>query len=223
MHDTVFLFDVDNTLLDNDRVQADMDAHHRPRPTARRRATASGRSSRNCARELGYADYLGALERYRLEDDARPAAAAHGELAGGLSVRRAAVSWRARRGEEGAGTGDDRGVCRTATRCSSRARWRRSGLWPVFGDNVLIYVHKELELADVERPLPRQALCDDRRQAAHPGYGQARLGRPRHHGVPAPGTLRERPREVAKYPPADLTVERIGDLLEHDLAALAKR
>jgi hypothetical protein len=67
MHDTVFLFDVDNTLLDNDRVQADLHVHI---------GIEHGISARNryweifenLRDELGYADYLGALERYRLED-----------------------------------------------------------------------------------------------------------------------------------------------------------
>ena len=68
MHDLVFLFDVDNTLLDNDRIQRDLNAHLGLEYRRRRRATAIGRCSRNCARRLGYADYLGALQRYRLED-----------------------------------------------------------------------------------------------------------------------------------------------------------
>ena len=40
----------------------------------------------------------------------------------------------------------------------------RSGLWPVFGDNVLIYVHKELELADVENHFPARhyVMIDDK-------------------------------------------------------------
>ena len=49
MHDLVFLFDVDNTLLNNDRVQADLDVHHERRAWQRPRATATGRSSRRCA------------------------------------------------------------------------------------------------------------------------------------------------------------------------------
>ena len=65
-HDTVFLFDVDNTLLDNDRVQADLSEHL---------AKAYGVAARDrywqifedLRGELGYADYLGALERYRIE------------------------------------------------------------------------------------------------------------------------------------------------------------
>src|ERR1700757_4683392 len=62
----VFLFDVDNTLLDNDAVQADLSAHLQRE---------FGRTSRDrywtifeeLRAELGYADYLGALQRYRLE------------------------------------------------------------------------------------------------------------------------------------------------------------
>ena len=67
MHDLVFLFDVDNTLLNNDRVQADLDVHI---------GVEHGTAARNryweifeaLRSELGYADYLGALERYRLEE-----------------------------------------------------------------------------------------------------------------------------------------------------------
>ena len=67
MKDIVFLFDVDNTLLDNDRVQDDLRAHL---------AASYGAAARDrywtifeeLRGELGYADYLGALERYRVED-----------------------------------------------------------------------------------------------------------------------------------------------------------
>ena len=66
MHDLVFLFDVDNTLLDNDRVEADLAAHL---------TEAYGANAcklywdifEKLRQELGYADYLGALERFRLE------------------------------------------------------------------------------------------------------------------------------------------------------------
>src|SRR5215831_4616335 len=68
---TVFLFDVDNTLLDNDAVQADLSQHLESefgRP-ARERYWAIFETLRS---ELGYADYLGALQRYRLEDPDDP-------------------------------------------------------------------------------------------------------------------------------------------------------
>ena len=66
--DIVFLLDVDNTLLDNDRVTADLRALPRAARSAPTRADAVlRRSSKSCAQELGYADYLGALQRYRVE------------------------------------------------------------------------------------------------------------------------------------------------------------
>ena len=65
--DHVVFFDVDNTLLDNDAIQADLGAHLQ-REFGRRPASATGRFSRRCVGELGYADYLGALQRYRLEN-----------------------------------------------------------------------------------------------------------------------------------------------------------
>src|SRR6201988_2569192 len=67
----VFLFDVDNTLLDNDRVQVDLSEHLQKTygPPTRDRYWAIFEELRV---ELGYADYLGALERYRLEDLHRP-------------------------------------------------------------------------------------------------------------------------------------------------------
>ena len=85
MADTVFLFDVDNTLLDNDRVQADLGAHL---------AEYYGEATRDrfweifeeLRTELGYSDYLGALERYRLEAMHDPKVLRIGQLAGGLSV-----------------------------------------------------------------------------------------------------------------------------------------
>jgi hypothetical protein len=67
MHDLVFLFDVDNTLLNNDRVQADLDVYLGVEhgTTARKRYWEIFEALRT---ELGYADYLGALERYRMEE-----------------------------------------------------------------------------------------------------------------------------------------------------------
>ena len=67
MHEVIFLFDVDNTLIDNDSVTADVDAYisyeHGVKARDRYWAIFEGLRS-----ELGYADYLGALERYRIEE-----------------------------------------------------------------------------------------------------------------------------------------------------------
>src|ERR1700684_3080006 len=62
----VFLLDVDNTLLDNDHVTADLKRHIT-------KAFGAERQHRYWAifeemrKELGYADYLGTLQRYRME------------------------------------------------------------------------------------------------------------------------------------------------------------
>ena len=85
---------------------------------------------------------------------------------------------------------------------------------------MLIYIHKEQELDDVERRYPGRALRARRRQAPHPDRREEGLGRARHHGLPAPGALRPRPPTSATYPPADVTIERIGDLVDYDLPAL---
>src|SRR5712692_7243730 len=65
-HDVVFLLDVDNTLLDNDRVEADLRRHMRDAFGAERQQCYWDLFEQLRA-ELGYADYLGALERYRAE------------------------------------------------------------------------------------------------------------------------------------------------------------
>jgi len=76
-HPVVFLLDVDNTLLDNDRVTDDLRHHLRHQVGASCEETYWGIFD-ELRRELGYADYLGALQRYRLRDPGdlrlRPAA-----------------------------------------------------------------------------------------------------------------------------------------------------
>src|SRR5271156_1683846 len=65
--DTVFLFDVDNTLLDNDQVTADL-RHHLVSAVGNERARRYWDLFEQIREEMGYADYLGALQRYRLEN-----------------------------------------------------------------------------------------------------------------------------------------------------------
>src|SRR5258708_19629815 len=62
----VFLFDVDNTLLDNDHITADLKQHLQEQvgPERQQRYWDIFEQLRT---ELGYADYLGALQRYRIE------------------------------------------------------------------------------------------------------------------------------------------------------------
>src|SRR5580765_6365953 len=66
MPETVFLFDVDNTLLDNDRVTADL-KRYLEKQVGPERQQSYWDIFEQLRTELGYADYLGALQRYRME------------------------------------------------------------------------------------------------------------------------------------------------------------
>jgi FMN phosphatase YigB (HAD superfamily) len=221
MADIVFLFDVDNTLLDNDRVQADLDAHlsHFYGKEVRDRfwEIFEKRSS-----ELGYSDYLGALEQYRLEAIHHP------------KVLRMA-NWMVDYPFHDRLYPDAIAVVKEAQCVGTAAilsdgdavfqprKVERSGLWPVFGDNVLIYVHKELELADVENHFPARhyVMIDDKLRildAIKRAWGNRVTT-----VFPRQGHYATDPNLLAEFPPADITVEHIGDLLEHGLVALAKR
>ena len=219
--DTVFLFDVDNTLLDNDGVIADLDRHLGQEYGAATRGR-YWEIFETIRSELGYADYLGALERYRLEElhDPRLLRLANWLVdypfhervyPGALDVVRRAQQ---------AGT---TAVLSDGDAVFQPRKVEKSGIWPVFGDNVLIYVHKELELADVENHFPARhyVLIDDKLRILD---AVKRIWGDRVTTVfPRQGHYAMDPKETAKYPPADITIERIGDLLDHDLAALGKR
>jgi len=221
MADTVFLFDVDNTLLDNDRVQADLGVHL---------ARSYGTDVRDrfweifeCLHaELGYADYLGALERYRLEALHHPEVLRMANwlvdypfldrlYPGAIEVVQAAQQ-----------------VASAAILSDGDAVFQprkveRSGLWPMFGDNVLIYVHKEQELADVERHLPARhyIMIDDKLRILD---AVKRVWGDRVTTVfPRQGHYATDPALLAEFPPADITVDHIGDLLELGLATLVRR
>jgi FMN phosphatase YigB (HAD superfamily) len=216
----VFLFDVDNTLLDNDGVQADLSDHLERTygaPT-RDRYWAIFEELR---RELGYADYLGALERYRLEALHRPDVLrmsswlvdypfADRLYPRALDAVRHVQQWgRAVILSDGDAVFQPRKV-------------ERSGLWRAFDDHVLIYVHKEEELDDVKRfyPADHYVLIDDKLRilsAVKTIWGDAVttvFPRQGHYALDA--------REVAKYPPADVEIAHIGALLEHELSSLLK-
>jgi FMN phosphatase YigB (HAD superfamily) len=194
--DTVFLFDVDNTLLDNDRIQDDLRgeltrAHGEP---ACERYWAIFEALRS---ELGYADYLGALERLRIERLHDP-------------TLLPTANWHVRQWGQAVILSDGDAVFQPR-------KIARSGLWNAFAGNVLIYVHKENELADVERwhPAAHYVLVDDKARilAAVKAIWGDRVTtvfpKQGHYAVQEP------PRDGASV---DLTVDRIGDLLGHDLS-----
>jgi FMN phosphatase YigB (HAD superfamily) len=218
--DIVFLFDVDNTLLDNDRIIAELAAHLRDNYGAavHDRFWAIFEQLRT---ELGYADYLGTLERYRLEAMHHPKLLRIANwlldypFHDRLYPQAIEVVQAAQRAGAAAILSDGDAVFQPR-------KIERSRLWPVFGDNVLIYVHKELELADVEAHFPARhyVMVDDKLRildAMKRSWGDRLttvFPRQGHYALDA--------QQVAAYPPADVTVERIGDLLGYDLGNLVK-
>jgi FMN phosphatase YigB (HAD superfamily) len=210
--DIVFLFDVDNTLLNNDAVQDDLGAHLDSEfgRAARERYWAIFETLRS---ELGYADYLGALQRYRLEDPDDPELLrmsgflidypfASRLYPGALeSVAQAAHHGRTAILSDGDVVFQPRKVT-------------RSGLWDAVEGRVMIYLHKEQMLEAVQRRYPARhyVMMDDKLRLldAMKKVWKSRLTtvfvRQGHYALDL-ATL-------SAYPPADLTVERIGDLPE---------
>jgi hypothetical protein len=162
MHDLVFLFDVDNTLLDNDVVQDDLKAHLAENygAAARDRYWQILEELRSA---LGYVDYLGALERYRVEVLHRPEILRMSSwlvdypFAERLYPGALAALAQARRWGPTVILSDGDAVFQPR-------KVERSGLWRAVEGRVLIYIHKESELADVERfyPARHYVLIDDK-------------------------------------------------------------
>jgi FMN phosphatase YigB (HAD superfamily) len=209
-HAVVFLLDVDNTLLDNDRVIADLRRHLTREIGAERQEQYFATFERLRA-ELGYADYLGALQRVRVEHPREPRLLAiSGFLIdypfanrlypGSLDVIDHLGQW------------GPTVILSDGDVVFQPRKVVRSGIADAVEGRVLIYVHKEHELDDVESryPADHYVLVDDKPRiltACKQTWG-ARLTtvlpRQGHYATAA---------EVAKYPPADVTIERIGELV----------
>jgi hypothetical protein len=210
MHDIVFLFDVDNTLLDNDRVQADLDLHIglEHGTAVRDRYWQIFEALRD---ELGYADYLGALERYRLEDMHDPRL---------LRISNWLVDYpfqeRLYRGALDA-VAHARRLAPVVILSDGDAVFQprkveRSGLWRAFDGHVLIYVHKEIELDDVERLYPARRYIMIEMKAIWGSRLTTVFPRQGHYATD--------PEILAQYRHGDVQLDRIGDLVHHELADL---
>ncbi|HLX21859.1 MAG TPA: HAD family hydrolase [Usitatibacter sp.] len=212
VEDVVFLLDCDNTLLDNDRVQLDLSKHL---------ASEFGATERDrywdifeeLRVELGYADYLGALQRYRVSSKGDPRLLqmsaflldypfAERLYPGALDV----IEHLSRRGPTV--------ILSDGDVVFQPHKVRRSGIWDAVGGRVLIYIHKEAMLDDVGRrhPASHYVMVDDKARilAAMKEAWHGRLTsvfvRQGHYAQDA--------RSIQE--PADIAVERIGDLLEWD-------
>ena len=174
---TVVLFDVDNTLLDNDTVEDQLHDHLDRRSAEPTSARATGSIFEELRQaELGYADYLGALQRYRLEDLDDPQLLQLSEFLLDYPfadrLYPGALEAVAPRGQRSA----RRSILTDGDAVFQPRKVRRSGLWEAFGGHVLVYVHKEQMLADVERWHPADHYVARRRQAPHPRRRQAAVG-----------------------------------------------
>src|SRR5499427_4901275 len=216
--DVVFLFDVDNTLIDNDRVQAHLSEHLEQTygTAARNRYWEIFEQLRS---ELGYADYLGALERYRTEDLHRPEVLKMSSwlvdypfvdrlFPRALDVVKHVQQW---------GTAV---ILSDGDAVFQPRKVERSGLWNAFDNHVLIYVHKEQELDDVERlhPADHYVLIDDKLRiltAVKKVWGERVTT-----VFPKQGHYALDPKIVAEFPPADIELVGIGDLVTYDLSVL---
>jgi FMN phosphatase YigB (HAD superfamily) len=220
--EVVFLLDVDNTLIDNDRVQEDLRDHL---------AREFGTESRDrywaifeaLRVELGYADYLGALQRYRREDasgvmnDPRLLLMssflvdypfADRLYPGALEVIAHLRAW------------GPTVILSDGDVVFQPRKVQRSGLWDAVDGRVLIYIHKEQMLADLERRYPARhyVMVDDKLRIL---AAMKMVMGPRLTTVfPRQGHYARDPHALSMYPPADLAIEHIGDLRSCDVPAL---
>ena len=219
-HDVVFLFDVDNTLLDNDTVVRDFRAYlvRESGPDAAERYWAIFEDLR---RELGYADYLGALQRYRLErlHDPRLLLLSSWLIDYPFAKRLypLALQVLAHFGRLGLTV-----ICSDGDVVFQPRKIDRSGIRRAVEGRVLVHIHKERELESVERifPAAHYVLIDDKLRilAAVKQIWGSRVTTV----FPRQGHYAHDPEILAGNPPADLTITRIGDLLDCDLPALLR-
>ena len=213
----VFLLDVDNTLLNNDRVSDDL-RRHLTREVGAQRQERYWAIFEELRVELGYADYLGALQRYRVENP-------HDSHL--LAVSTFMINYPfANRLYPGSLDAIDHLKTMGPTVILSDGdvvfqprKIECSGLFEQVEGNILIYIHKELELEDVERryPADHYVLVDDKVRiltAIKKSWGTrvtTVFPRQGHYALAD---------EVAKYPTPDITIESIGEVVGLDRATL---
>ena len=214
----VFLFDVDNTLLDNDKVTADL-KKYLDKTVGREKEERYWQFFEELRNELGYADYLGALQRYRVTYPRDPYL---------LCLSRYLINY----------PFANRLYPESLDAVNHVKQWgpavifsdgdavfqprkaERSGLYEVFEENVLIYIHKEENLDDVEKRFPAEhyVLIDDKVRILH---AIKQIWKDRVTTIfPKQGHYARDPDVLRSYPAADISIDRIGNLLEYDLQRL---
>ncbi len=212
----VFLFDVDNTLLDNDRVAADLQRHLASEIGANG-VREYWRIFEHLRTELGYADYLGALQRYRTEHPhAQQLFCMSGFLISYPFVERLFAD--AREAIEHVEQWGPAVILSDGDVVFQPLKVSRSGLADIVCGRVLIYVHKEQELEDVEWRYPAEhyVLIDDKLRIL---AAVKKFWGPRVTTVfVKQGHYATDPKILDSYPPADISIGRIGDLVQYALS-----
>jgi FMN phosphatase YigB (HAD superfamily) len=209
----VVLFDVDNTLLDNDRVVADL-MRHLEREVGHERQQRYWTIFEELRTELGYADYLGALQRYRIEHPRDPHLLtvasflidypfANRLFPESLDVVDSAKEWATPV------------VFSDGDVVFQPRKVERSGLAEEFEGRVLIYVHKETELDDVRSryPADHYVVVDDKLRilnAIKRAWGSEVTTI-----FPRQGHYANDRAAIAKLSPADISIDRIGMMLDY--------
>ncbi|MFO1414304.1 MAG: HAD family hydrolase [Burkholderiales bacterium] len=218
MKPVTFLVDVDNTLLDNDRIQADIRDHleHAYGPECRDRYWAILEQLMN---ELGYRDYLGAMQRYRNEHPTDIALLGMSSFLvdypfaerlypHALDVLRRLRSWA------------PTAILSDGDVVFQPRKVERSGIAAAVDGNVLIYIHKELALDDIARryPADHYVLIDDKLRilSAVKAAWRSRVTTV----FARQGKFALDASVQASLPPADVAIDRIADLLEFQMSAL---
>jgi FMN phosphatase YigB (HAD superfamily) len=212
----VFLLDVDNTLLDNDRVVADL-MRYLEKALGHECEQQYWKIFDRLRDELGYADYLGALQQYRSTHPHDPTLVslssflinypfANRLFPNSLDVIERMKTW------------GPVVILTDGDVVFQPRKIERSGLLEAVDGNVLIYVHKELELEDVERRFPAEhyVIVDDKLRllAAFKSVWGNRVTTV----FPRQGHYAHDPEILQRYAAADISIDRIGDLLDVDLS-----
>lgn len=214
----VFFFDVDNTLLDNDRVTYDL-RRYLEREVGRERSEHYWKIFEQMRGELGYADYLGALQRYRVAYPSDPKL---------LTVSRFLINYpfanrlypNSLDAIEHCRQWGQVVILSDGDVVFQPRKIERSGIFEAVEGSVLIYIHKELELDDVTRRYPAEhyVVVDDKLRIL--AQIKKSWGNRVTTVFPRQGHYALNPEILAKYPPADISIERIGDLIEYDFSTV---
>jgi hypothetical protein len=214
----VFLLDVDNTLLDNDRVIADL-KQHLNQAFGVERQQRYWKIFEERRAELGYADYLGSLQRYRVENPHDPHLLqlsfylmdypfADRLFPDALNVVKRLRTW------------GPAVILSDGDVVFQPRKVQRSGLLEATGGHALIYIHKEQQLSDVEKlyPAEQYVLVDDKLRILN---AVKQVWGTRVTTVfPRQGHYAHDRQLLAAYPAADIEIAGIGELLRYDLPSL---